>query len=246
MKQLKWQIFLGLFLIILAGILHIIHYFIFRDARQLLFYMVDDIAFIPIQVLLVTLIINGLLNVREKREKMQKMNMAIGTFFSAVGTRLLASLSAFNPNISDLSELLAVTGKWDNEKFSQVNKQLKTYEYVIKKQNGDLQELKAFLVGERNFLLSLLANPNLLEHNRFTDLLWAVFHLMEELTFQNDITQVSDKDRDHILVDIKRAYILLIHEWLEHMRHLKDNYPYLFALAMRTNPFNLDTKLPSY
>jgi hypothetical protein len=245
MKQLKWQIFLGLFLIILAGILHIIHYFIFRDARQLLFYMVDDIAFIPIQVLLVTLIIDGLLNVREKREKMQKMNMAIGTFFSALGTRLLASLSAFDQNIRDLSELLAVTGKWDDEKFSQINKQLKTYQYVIKKQNGDLQELKAFLVGERNFLLSLLANPNLLEHNGFTDLLWAVFHLMEELAFQNDITQVSDKDRDHILVDIKRAYTLLIHEWLEYMKHLKDNYPYLFSLAMRTNPFNLNTKLPS-
>ncbi|MEK7395322.1 MAG: hypothetical protein AAB116_00145 [Candidatus Poribacteria bacterium] len=239
MKRLKWQIFLGLSLVILAGILHLIHYFIFRDARQLLFYMVDDIAFIPIQVLLVTLIINGFLNIREKRAKMQKLNMVIGTFFSVVGTRLLASLSTFNPNISDLAKLLIITGKWDDEKFSQVSKQLKTYEYVIEKQNGDLQELKAFLVGERNFLLGLLANPNLLEHNRFTDLLWAVFHLMEELAFQNDITQISDEDQNHILVDIKRAYTLLIYEWLEYMKHLKDSYPYLFALAMKTNSFRI-------
>lgn len=240
MKQLKWQMLLGLYFIILAGILHLIHYLIFKDARQLLFYLVDNIAFIPIQVLLVTLIINGLLNVREKQAKMQKLNMAIGTFFSAVGTRLLASLSAFNPNINDLSELLAVTGKWDDEKFSQVSKQLKAYEYVIKKQNGNLQELKDLLLGERDFLLGLLANPNLLEHDRFTDLLWAVFHLMEELAFQNDITKISDKDQNHILVDIKRSYTLLIYEWLEYMKHLKDNYPYLFALAMKTNPFNMN------
>jgi hypothetical protein len=238
MKRLKWQIFLGLSLVILAGILHLIHYFIFRDARQLLFYMVDDIAFIPIQVLLVTFIVNGFLNIREKRAKMQKLNMVIGTFFSVVGTRLLASLSTFNPNINELSELLGITGKWDNERFAQVSKQLKTYEYVIEKQNGDLQELKIFLIGERNFLLGLLANPNLLEHNRFTDLLWAVFHLMEELAFQNDITQISDKDQIHILVDIKRAYTLLIYQWLEYMKHLNDNYPYLFALAIKTNPFN--------
>jgi len=31
-------------------------------------------------------------------------------------------------------------------------------------------------------LLGLLGNPNLLEHDSFTDLLWAVFHLMEELS----------------------------------------------------------------
>jgi hypothetical protein len=26
--------------------------------------------------------------------------------------------------------------------------------------------------------------------------------------------------------------------WLEYMEHLKDNYPYLFSLAMRVNPFD--------
>ena len=30
----------------------------------------------------------------------------------------------------------------------------------------------------------------------------------------------------------------LIAEWLAYMRHLKKNYPYLFSLALRTNPFD--------
>ncbi len=30
----------------------------------------------------------------------------------------------------------------------------------------------------------------------------------------------------------------LIEQWLNYMRFLKDEYPYLFALAMRTNPFD--------
>jgi len=42
----------------------------------------------------------------------------------------------------------------------------------------------------------------------------------------------------HILGDIKRAYCLLVREWLAHMEHLKNDYPYLFSLAVRMNPFD--------
>jgi hypothetical protein len=31
---------------------------------------------------------------------------------------------------------------------------------------------------------------------------------------------------------------LLVQQWLEYVKYLKDNYPYLFSLAMRTNPFD--------
>jgi hypothetical protein len=27
-------------------------------------------------------------------------------------------------------------------------------------------------------------------------------------------------------------------EWVEYMKHLKNEYPYLFSFAMRTNPFD--------
>jgi hypothetical protein len=34
------------------------------------------------------------------------------------------------------------------------------------------------------------------------------------------------------------VYVLLVSEWLDYMQHLKRNYPYLFSLAIRTNPFD--------
>jgi hypothetical protein len=37
----------------------------------------------------------------------------------------------------------------------------------------DLQKLKDFLSQKRIFVLRLLENPNLLEHDRFADLLWS-------------------------------------------------------------------------
>jgi len=42
----------------------------------------------------------------------------------------------------------------------------------------------------------------------------------------------------HLASDIKRAHHLLVREWLAHMEHLKNEYPYLFSLAVRTNPFD--------
>ena len=37
---------------------------------------------------------------------------------------------------------------------------------------------------------------------------------------------------------MQRGYVLLIQEWLAYMAHLKTRYPYLFSLALRTNPFD--------
>jgi len=91
-------------------------------------------------------------------------------------------------------------------------------------------------------LLRLLANPNLLEHDSFTNLLWAVFHLTDELAHRKDVNTILDSDYVHLAGDVKRAYVLLISEWLDYMKHLKVNYPYLFSLAMRTNPFDPEAK----
>ena len=104
--------------------------------------------------------------------------------------------------------------------------------------DNNLSQLQKFIVDKRAFLLRLLENPNLLEHQSFTELLWAVFHLAEELSHRKDVTNLPDRDYEHLGGDIKRAYQLLIREWLAHMEHLKNDYPYLFSLAMRTNPFD--------
>jgi len=37
--------------------------------------------------------------------------------------------------------------------------------------------------------------------------------------------------------------VLLANEWVDYMRHLKNNYPFLFSLAMRTNPFDQDASV---
>ena len=102
----------------------------------------------------------------------------------------------------------------------------------------DLQDLRDFLNEKHAFLVRLLENPILLENERFTDLLWAVFHLSEELDFRESLQILPDTDIAHLKTDLKRAYSLIVSQWLSYTEHLKGKYPFLFSLAIRINPLN--------
>ena len=238
MRRFNWQIIFGLSLIVLSTLFYLLHYSIFRDSHHILLYLIGDIAFLPIQVLLVTLIIDRFLNEREKRSLLKKLNMVIGAFFSEVGTELLKSFSGFSPQNDQIRKDLVENNDWSNKAFSYISKRVKQYDYHIESQRVNLEGLRNLLLGKRGFLLALLENPNLLEHESFTELLWAVFHLTEELTCRMDLKQLPETDCQHLSADMKRAYVLLIVEWLAYMKHLKINYPYLFSLAARMNPFD--------
>lgn len=240
MKRFSWQIVLGISLIVLCAVFYGVHYAIFRDPHHIFIYLVGDIAFVFLEVLLVTLVIHQLLSEREKRNRLEKLNMVVGAFFSEVGTKLLAHFSDLDPNLSEIRKHLIVSGNWSEQEFFNVSRRLRSHNYGVAIHAVDLENLRSFLVGKRDSLLRLLENPSLLEHESFTALLQAVFHLTEELDARRELTGLPATDYEHFAGDIKRAYTLLAFQWLDYMKHLKDNYPYLFSLAMRTNPFDED------
>jgi len=238
MKRFNWQLSLGITLVVFSAIVYFAHYIIFRDPHHIFIYLIGDIAFVFIEVLLVTLVIHSLLTMREKREKLEKLNMLIGTFFSEVGIKLLVYFSDSDPNLGRIKNDLIVESDWSNEEFEEVSKKLRTYIYDIKIKDIDIPNLQNFLIKKSDFLIRLLENPNLLEHESFTELLRAVFHLDEELRSRKNINNLTENDLNHIAGDLKRVYGLLVNRWLDYMHYLKNNYPYLFSLAMRLNPFD--------
>jgi hypothetical protein len=239
MKRIfSWQIILALLLVLLSVVFYCIHYLIFRDVHHIFIYLIGDIAFLFVDVLIVMLVLHRLLEYREKQAILNKLNMVIGTFFSEVGTELLHKCYKFDTETATINQQLIVTKDWSGKDFAQGRKIVLAHPRQINSRKGNLQEAKNFLIEKRPFLLILLENPNLLEHESFTDLLWAVFHLTDELAHRSDVSKLPDADYDHISGDIKRAYQQLILQWLNYMQHLKRDYPYLFSLAMRTNPFD--------
>ncbi len=238
MKRYRWQIILGALLVTLSFLLYLLHYAIFRDTHHIFIYMLGDLAFLPIEVLLVVLIVDGMLSTREKRQTMEKMNMVIGAFFSEMGTSLLKCLHDYGFCPPEIERDLRVSYDWTEKNFKSAEKEAMECNYRLDAARSDLVGLKEFLLGKREIMLRLLENPNLLEHETFTDLLWALSHLSEELSYREDLATLSEADFKHIENDIKRVYTLLIYEWMEYLKHLKNNYPYLFSLEVRINPFN--------
>ncbi len=238
MRRLSWQLLLGLSLALASLALYMLHYAIYRDSHHIFIYLLGDIAFLPVEILLVTLIIHELLNEREKRARMEKQNMIIGAFFSEVGTALLARFSDLDPKLDQIRGELVMAGDWSARDFNAVSRRLKGYSYAVEVDEADLEGLRLLLAGKRDFLLQLVQNPSLLEHESFSELLRSVFHLTEELISRGEISDLPSTDSRHMAGDINRAYVLLVHQWLGYMRHLCDEYPYLFSLAMRTNPFD--------
>jgi hypothetical protein len=239
-KSVVNRVIFGLVLVLLSVLVYALHFVVFRDAHHIFIYMVGDIAFVFIEVLLVTLIIHQVLSERERRSLLKKLNMVIGAFFSEVGTPLLGYFVGFDAAGKALSRDLLIDADWSGEHFSEIAEALRGRNPVIDSKAGDLAGLRDFLVGERGFLVRLLENPNLLEHERFTELLWAEFHLADELSHRKTVEGLPDSDYKHLAGDIKRAYRLLLREWVSYMEHLKNDYPYLFSLAVRTNPLNPD------
>ncbi|MDR3583965.1 MAG: hypothetical protein P4L59_01410 [Desulfosporosinus sp.] len=240
MKQKKWEIYLVLGLSIASFTIYFIKNLIFHDVRAIFSDLLSQIAFLPIYILLSTIVIDSLLSRREKGQRVKKLNMVIGAFFSESGVELLQSLAQFDRTSEETARLILLDD-WP-QKVEKMKKWLGKDEFRMNSRIGELAELKSKLIEKRDFLLRMLENPNLFEHESFTELLWAVFHLTEELVSRQDLKQLSEADYQHFSGDIERAYTLLILEWLMYMIHLKEDYPFLFSYAARTNPFDPEAR----
>ena len=175
---------------------------------------------------------------QEKQKLLEKMYMLIGVFFHEIGSDLIKQLTACTEKFDQIAGRLKITAAWNEKNFSEVRKYFNayTYELNISIENFDL--FKTFLIDRMNAILGLLGNPNLIEHDNFTDMLWAVFHFADELHHRQSFGGLPPADIEHLKGDAVRAFQFLTVEWLAYMCHLKTDYPYLFSIAVRTNPFD--------
>jgi hypothetical protein len=220
-----------------SGVLYLIEYLIFKDIHFLTITLVASLAYLPLEVFLVVVLIERLLARREKLLLMQKLNMVVGGFFSEVGNDLIRNLHDYFGKNENSHRRFAIDLNWNHSDFSNAMALAHDLKLESIPANTDLEVLREFLHSKRPFLLSLLQNPNLLEHDQFTDLLWATTHVAEELEIRTSMANLPENDLKHVSIDIERMFGHLMAQWLSYTEHLKSNYPYLFSLVSRTHPF---------
>lgn len=245
MKSSRWQLRLAGALAALAAVLYALRWLAFPGAtlhNEMWRFLLGDIAFLFIQVPLVTLLIDRVIQQRQRDEMLNKLNMVIGAFFSEAGRSLLGDLAKSDRALVDVQQALVPSAQWKSGDYRQATDEFMAHKPAIDLALADLPALRASLADERSFLIGLLSNQSLLEHETFTDLLWALTHLGEELEVRGDLSALSPSDARHIEGDIARAYRLLGREWLAYLRHLQLQYPFLFSLALRMNPLDPDAR----
>jgi len=176
---------------------------------------------------------------REERAKREKRNMIRGIFFSDVGLELLGRLVRADGGAGALTESLLMDATWEQPRFRRAAKLLEAHGFALDPALLDLTALRALLREKSDLLLRLLENPSIGEHEVFSDTLRAIYHLRDELMCRpEDLESLPESDRRHLAGDATRVYGLVAGQWITYAGYLKANYPYLFYLAARTNPFN--------
>lgn len=231
-------VLLALVLILIAVALNGVHLVFFHDLRGETSYFLEALAFLPIEVLVLTLLVDRLLSERERAGRRHKMNMVVGVFFTELGRPLLTLLRDLLPPEQELLGQIAITAHSTQRQILAIAETACTVPMTIVLEPPDMAALEALLDEHQELTLRLLANPVLLEHEDFTDVLWAVVHLGEELAARQSFENLPATDLAHLEGDTQRVYRRLLRQWLQYLAHLQQYYPYLYSFAVRADPLH--------
>jgi hypothetical protein len=238
MIRARWKFLIACALAATSLALYGAFYALHPDRALVADWFLGSLAFLPVQLLIVTVIVDGLLGQRERDARLKKLNMVIGVFFSEVGNTLLAACLRLDRRADEIRAVLAPAASFPPPRLAETAARMRGWQTTIEPRPAEIEALRAFLVSRREILTALMANPAVLEHEGFSDLLIATFHVAEELAARQDLAALPEGDAAHLALDVERVYPLLVAEWLSYLRHLQEDYPHLFSLAARTNPFD--------
>ena len=175
MKKIRYYFVISFILIALSSIMFFIHYLIFGQALNTAYYSLMNLCFIPINSLVVTIMLEKLIDYRSKKDRIEKINMLVGIFFTEVGGKLMHFIIDADKDAKNY-----IT---NFEDLNKIKKCLYEYNYKVDMKYIDLCAIKNILVEHNNLFVTLISNESILQHQIFTDLLMSVIHLRDEIIF---------------------------------------------------------------
>ncbi len=228
------------YLLSASAVLYVLQFMLFRNIIGIFNSIVQGIAFIPVWIVVARIVIDRLLQKRDLRVRLEKINMLIGVFFSEIGMSLLSLIASADTEAATISLKLRIDGTWTPETYEEARQSINSRDFRLAVDEAGWLKIKELTEAKKEFLARYLENPNLLEHEYFAGLIRSVLHVAEELSYRKELRGLPDKDYAHMVNDLIRAYRPLALQWLDHTKYLQANYPYLFSLAARMNPFDPD------
>lgn len=231
MKKIRYYFVISFILIALSSIMFFIHYLIFGQALNTAYYSLMNLCFIPINSLVVTIMLEKLIDYRAKKDRIEKINMLVGIFFTEVGGKLMHFIIDADKDAKNY-----IT---NFEDLNKIKKSLYEYDYKVDMNYIDLCTIKNILVEHSDLFVTLISNESILQHQIFTDLLMSVIHLRDEIIFMEKDNEL-EPNINHLENDVIRVYKNISIQWISYLEYLQKSYPFLYNNAIRVNPFKFD------
>ena len=218
-------------LLILSIIIYSIQILLFDDPRTTFFYILQDLAFMPITIAFATLMVGEVLNWREKNERKEKTRMLTSTFFTEIGA-ILAHYTLSMTQEDDFLHLVARNGgNIDNMTTNEIIQKLEHHKIKVTLNKEGYEKARNLILSNQTNLLVISSNPLILEHEYFTEMLWGVFHLIDEFRLRGDWDALSKTDIAHLNVDFAKVLRLMLINWIGNSEYLAKNYPAFYNVA---------------
>ena len=96
------------------------------------------------------------------------------------------------PASRSLRQRLVVRDSWKKSDFAVMKKEMQEYSCGVEIDRIDLAAVREFLLKNEEFILRLVENPMVFEHESFTDLILAISHLTEELKARDSLSRTPE------------------------------------------------------
>ena len=226
-----------LLLLCASALLYAIHYLIFRDLHHLAIFGLHELAFVPLEVILVTLGLDQLVEKTHREEARSKVSIIETLYFNESGGTMLRYLTSFDPDAARLRELLQVTEDWHSSDFRQAIRQLKSYPFLLDLDRIDFFGLHYHLSQRHEYYRSMLENPALTQSEAFTEMIMKIYLLWEELDGRTNLYQLPEKDRNYLAELLHEIYRELTEYWLDNVYNHSIHNRFRLHRAVKSNPF---------
>lgn len=200
---------------------------IFHDPGTTFFYILQDVAFLPVSIAIATIIVGGIIDDREREQRLERMNMLASTFFSVVGAQLTRDIARATTTDRGLRRDILTGAQLDD--LAALQSRIRTARMDIDLTRETYETVRKTIRDNQMNLLVLTSNPALLEHDDLHELLTGIFHLNDEFDLRGDWDGLTDADRRHLEEDFVAVFRLLLSNWAATVRYQRENFPNFYA-----------------
>ncbi len=217
--------------VILIGIsvcIYLIQILLFHDVRDTTFYILQDFAFMPITIAIATIVVGELVNAQERKQRLEKTRMLTSSFFTQFGSVFLLELMPRTECEQCIKEIFLFGGRENEGTERDI---LKKASLAVEMDEAGYTAIHNILIQNRTTLLVIASNPFLLEHQCFTEMLWSIFHLLDEYRLRGAWSQLTKEDILHINHDFENTLRLMLESWIGNIHYLQETYPEFYSAA---------------